>query len=70
MVFYIVGLGLGSPDDISVKGLKAIQSCKEVYLEYYTSVLSTTNKELEDFLGVKLIEADRDFCEVQIDGVL
>lgn len=64
MVFYIIGLGLGDPADVSVKALKAIQSCKEVYLEYYTSVMSTSNSELEDFLGVKLIEADRDFCEI------
>jgi len=55
MVFYIIGLGLGDPEDISVKALKVIQSCKEVYLEYYTSVMSTSNQELENFLGVKLI---------------
>ncbi len=55
MVFYIIGLGLGDPQDISVKALKTIQACKEVYLEYYTSVMSTSNKELEEFLGVKLI---------------
>lgn len=64
MVFYIIGLGLGDPEDISVKALKAIKSCKEVYLEYYTSIMSTSNQDLESFLGVKLIEADRDFCEV------
>lgn len=62
MVFYIIGLGLGSPQDISMKGLKAIRSCKEVYLEYYTSVMSTTNKELQQYLEVPIIEADRDFC--------
>lgn len=32
--------------------------------------MSTSNKDLEDFLGVPLIEADRDFCEVEIDNVL
>lgn len=62
MVFYIIGLGLGDPEDISIKALKTIQACKEVYLEYYTSVMNTSNQELEKFLGVKLIEADRDFC--------
>lgn len=46
MVFFIIGLGLGNPEDISVKGLNAIRSSKEVYLEYYTSVMSTSNKEL------------------------
>lgn len=70
MVFYIIGLGLGDPADVSVKALNAIKSCKEVYLEYYTSVMSTSNSELEDFLGVKLIEADRDFCEIEIDKLL
>jgi diphthine synthase len=64
MVFYIIGLGLGDPEDISVKALNAIKSCKKVYLEYYTSVMSTNNKELETFLGVPIIEADRDFCEI------
>jgi diphthine methyl ester synthase len=62
MVFYIIGLGLGDPEDISVKAINAIKTCKEVYLEYYTSVMSSNNQDLEDFLGVKLIEADRDFC--------
>lgn len=53
-----------------MKALKAIRSCKEVYLEYYTSVMSTSNAELETFLGVKLIEADRDFCELEVDRLL
>lgn len=70
MVFFIIGLGLGDPEDISVKALNAIRSCKEVYLEYYTSVMSTSNKDLEAFLQVLIIEADRDFCEVEIDSVL
>jgi len=43
MVFYIIGLGLGDPQDISYKAMNAIKSCKEVYLEYYTSVMSTSN---------------------------
>lgn len=62
MVFYIIGLGLGDPEDISLKALKAIKTCKEVYLEYYTSVMNTGNEDLANFLGVKIIEADRDFC--------
>jgi diphthine synthase len=32
--------------------------------------MSTSNKELEEFLKVPIIEADRDFCEVEIDKVL
>ncbi len=32
MVLYLVGLGLGDPEDISVKALKAIKTCSRVYL--------------------------------------
>ena len=40
MVFYLIGLGLGSPEDITVKGLEAIKSASRVYLEAYTSILT------------------------------
>lgn len=46
MVFFIVGLGLGSPEDVTIRGLKSIQSCHEVYLEYYTSIMGVGTKEL------------------------
>lgn len=46
MVFYIIGLGLGDPEDISLKAVRVIKSCKEVYLEYYTSVMSSSNADL------------------------
>ena len=36
MVFYLIGLGLSDPEDISLKGLKAVQSASRVYLEMYT----------------------------------
>ncbi len=70
MVFYIIGLGLGDPEDISLKAVRVIKNCKEVYLEYYTSVMSSSNADLQKLLGVKLIEADRDFCEIEIDNLL
>ena len=46
MVLYMVGLGLGSPEDITLRGMKAIKSSDEVYLEYYTSIMGVNNKEL------------------------
>jgi diphthine synthase len=46
MVFYIIGLGLGDPEDISLKAVRVIKNCKEVYLEYYTSVMSSSNADL------------------------
>lgn len=44
-MFYIVGLGLGDPSDISLKGLNIIKQCERVYLETYTSIFSA-GKEL------------------------
>lgn len=39
-MFYIIGLGLGDPKDVTVKGLEIIKSCERVYLESYTSILT------------------------------
>lgn len=38
-MLFLIGLGLGSPEDITLSGLKAIRSSKRVYLEAYTSIL-------------------------------
>lgn len=46
MVFYIIGLGLGSPEDITIRGLNAITASQEVYLEFYTSIMGVSTKEL------------------------
>lgn len=39
-MFYIIGLGLGDPKDVTVKGLEIIKACDRVYLESYTSILT------------------------------
>ena len=39
MVLHVIGLGLGDCEDITVKGLKRVQSADAVFLECYTSVL-------------------------------
>lgn len=39
-MFYLIGLGLGDPKDITVKGLEIIKACERVYLESYTSILT------------------------------
>lgn len=47
MVLYIIGLGLGDEEDITVKGLKAVQASEKVYLEAYTSILGVNKSKLE-----------------------
>lgn len=43
-MLYLVGLGLGDPKDITVRGLEIVKAADEVYLEAYTSIL-TVGKE-------------------------
>lgn len=45
-MFYIIGLGLGDPKDITVKGLEIIRKCDKVFLEAYTSILSCGKEAL------------------------
>lgn len=39
MVLYVVGLGLGDEQDVTLRGLNVIKKSKKVFLENYTSVL-------------------------------
>jgi len=45
-MFYLIGLGLGDVEDITVKGLKIVRRAKRVYLEAYTSILTVGIHEL------------------------
>jgi len=53
MTLYLIGLGLGTEKDITLRGLEAIQRCENVYLENYTSLLQCSLQELENFLYSK-----------------
>lgn len=70
MVLYFIGLGLGDEKDITVKGLEAVKRCKKVYLESYTSILTTNKSKLEALYGKEVIEADRIFVESGCEGML
>ncbi|KAL1504131.1 hypothetical protein AB1Y20_010541 [Prymnesium parvum] len=70
MVFYLVGLGLADEHDITLKGLKAVQSSAVVYIEAYTSVLAVPKERLEAAWGVKIELAPRELCESHIEPIL
>lgn len=78
MVFFLIGLGLGSPDDITVKGLNALKTCSSVFLEHYTSILCDSSiEELESFYNAQFTEktikielADRFMVEQNSDAIL
>lgn len=79
MVLYMVGLGLGDADDITVKGLKIVQSADLVFLEAYTSVLldsGGTQQSIDDtavqlqqaYQCVPITVADRDLVEQEAEA--
>jgi diphthine synthase len=76
MVLYLIGLGLGDVDDITLKGLKLIQAADAVFLEAYTSLLLSgsdpheTARALEEAYGLKqknIRIADRDLVEQEAE---
>lgn len=72
-MLYIIGLGLSDVEDITVKGLKAVQSSDEIYLEHYTSILGggqDYKDELEKFYGKSIILADRTMVEQNSDKII
>ncbi|XP_014507348.1 probable diphthine methyl ester synthase [Vigna radiata var. radiata] len=74
-MLYIIGLGLGDEQDITLKGLEAVKKCHKVYMEAYTSLLSfglSTNgiSNLEKLYGKPIILADREMVEEKADEIL
>ena len=61
-MLYLIGLGL-NVDGISKFGLAAAKRCKRVYLETYTVDFPYTKHQLEEVIGKKIIDADRNFVE-------
>lgn len=63
MPLHMVGLGLGSERDITLRGLDAIKLCTKVYLEAYTSILGVDTAKLEALYGKPVELADRERVE-------
>ncbi|RDX73980.1 putative diphthine methyl ester synthase [Mucuna pruriens] len=74
-MLYIIGLGLGDEQDITLKGLEAVKKCNKVYMEAYTSLLSfglSTHgiSNLEKLYGKSIILADREMVEEKAHEIL
>lgn len=70
MVLWIVGLGLGYAEDITVRGLNAVKGCQRIYLEHYTSILVEDTAALVELYGQDVILADREMVETEADKIL
>jgi diphthine synthase len=59
-----IGLGLGDERGITLKGLEVAMACDHVFMESYTSTLSSgSRKRLEDLMDKKIIMLDRESVE-------
>ncbi|KAL0584859.1 hypothetical protein ABG067_005303 [Albugo candida] len=69
-MLYIIGLGLGDENDITLRGLQAVKECQKIYLEYYTSLLGVDPTKLSDLYDREITIADRDSVELEADEIL
>ncbi|MBI4152622.1 diphthine synthase [Candidatus Woesearchaeota archaeon] len=70
MTLYLIGLGLGTEKDITLRGLEAVKQSDLVYFEDYTSLLQCSFEDLEKFYEKKIIRADRNQSEQGITKIL
>ncbi|VEL11098.1 unnamed protein product [Protopolystoma xenopodis] len=62
-MLYLVGVGLSSIEDITLKGLRVVKACDHVYIDAYTSILSHGIEEIEKLIGRCVNKADRECVE-------
>jgi diphthine synthase len=65
MTLFMIGLGLGNLQDITLKGLDAVRLCDYIFLESYTSLYGSTKEDLEVFFEKEITEADRNMVETE-----
>lgn len=70
MTLYIIGMGLSTEKDISIKGLETVKRCDKVYLENYTSLLQCSVADLEKWYGKKITLADRAATEQKDEEIV
>jgi diphthine synthase len=71
MSLYLIGIGLGDEQDITLKGLNALKTCTKVYLEVYTSHLAQEDiQRMEKLYGKKIERADRETIEQRMEDIV
>ncbi|KAH8867042.1 Diphthine methyl ester synthase [Schistosoma japonicum] len=61
-MLYLIGVGLGSFSDLTIKGYDLLKKCDYVYFDNYTSIFSEEFSGL-DIGGKCILPADREFVE-------
>lgn len=62
-MLYLISLGLGNKEDISIKAMETAKKCDILYLESYTNVLNYTAKDLGAFFSKEVIPLSREAVE-------
>ncbi|EOB15356.1 diphthine synthase [Nosema bombycis CQ1] len=57
-MLYLIGAGLHSYKDLSLKSIGILKKCDKIYYENYTSLQQVSIKELENFLNQEIIICD------------
>ncbi len=70
MALFLIGIGLGDADDITLKGLELLKKADKVYLENYTSILNCDIKELEKVIDKKVELANREVVEKKAETTI
>jgi diphthine synthase len=70
MALYMIGLGLGNFQDITLRGLAAARNSDFIFLESYTSIYGSSKKDLEEFFEKEITEADRNLVESHANKIL
>ena len=70
MALFLIGIGLGDANDITLKGLELAKKADKVYLESYTSVLNCSVADIEKLIGKKIELADRAIVEQKAEQTI
>lgn len=67
---YLIGVGLFDQKDITLRGLEAVKSSDKIFLESYTSVLTSELSAMEELYGKPVTLLYRDDVEIGINEIL
>ncbi len=70
MALFLIGIGLGDANDITLKGLELAKQADKVYLESYTSILNCSVADIEKLIGKKIELADRTIVEQKAEQTI
>ena len=70
MTLYLIGIGLSTEKDITIRGLEIVKRCDTIYLENYTSLLQCSVADLERLYGKNIILADRTTAEQKDEEIV